>query len=201
MPRDLEIAVVELLGVVLPDAKVHHETPPWLLRPGKAECRGRWGLMCSIYRDLTGLDLPDDMPPRERRQVDAVLELPGRPPRIFEFDESQHFNIHRATTLRAYPTDVETAFPRNAWLAASEASKKKLGTTGGWGKAKPPLFPEPGGRHLQRAFRDALADLVPAVHEWGPTLRIADFEVQGWIHGTGAEDRMVELLRTRIGIA
>jgi hypothetical protein len=38
----------------------------------------------------------------------------------------------------------------------------------------PPLFPDAGGRHLQRAFRDALADLVPLEHGWLPTLRIAD---------------------------
>jgi len=144
------------------------------------------------------LELPDEMPPRDRRRVDAVIERPGKPARIFEFDESQHFNAHRATTLRAYPDGVETAFPRDVWLRASESSTKKLGTTGGWGKAKPPLFPHPGGRHLQRAFRDALADLLPAIYGWAATVRIADFEVQAWLQAGEAGQRMRALLRDRL---
>jgi len=138
------------------------------------------------------------MPSGERRQIDAVIEREREPPRIFEFDESQHFNVHRAVTLRLYPGDVETAFPLETWLSASETSTKKLRTTGGWGKAKPPLFPEPGGRHLQRAFRDALADLLPAVHGWAPTLRVADFEVQEWIYGAQAGAVMGNLLEDRL---
>jgi hypothetical protein len=147
--RALELAAVAALRAALPDAEVHDNTPAWLLRPGRPECGDRWKLVTSIYRELTDLELPDQMPPRERRHVDAVIEQPGKPARIFEFDESQHFNAHRATTLRAYADGVETAFPRDIWLRASESSTKKLGTTGGWGKAKPPLFPDPGGRHLQ----------------------------------------------------
>jgi hypothetical protein len=79
-----------------------------------------------------------------------------------------------------------------------ETSTRKLGTTGGWGRAKPPLFPEPGGRYLQRAFRDALADLLPSVHGWAPTLRISDFETQGWIHEPTRAHRMLALLDGRL---
>jgi hypothetical protein len=129
-----------------------------------------WGVLFDlICRTLTARELPPTMPARERRKVDAIIEVSGYAPRIFEFDESQHFNIHRAATLRAYPDDVTTAFPRDLWLRASQDSTRKLGTTGGWGRARPPLLPHPGGRHLQRAFRDALADLLPAVHGWAPT--------------------------------
>ena len=35
-----------------------------------------------------------------------------------------------------------------------------------------------GVRHRQRAFRDALADLLPALHGFGPTIRIGHFEVE-----------------------
>lgn len=198
MPRELELAAVAVIREALHGALVHEDSPQWLMRPGREQCGERWGLVCSIYEQLTGLALPELMPPRECRQVDAVIELPGRPPRIFEFDESQHFNVHRAATLRVYPDDVEIAFSRDEWLHASEASSKKLGTTGGWGRARPPLFPEPGGRHLQRAFRDALADLLPAVQGWAPTLRIADFEVQSWVHGPRAGQLMRDLLDKRL---
>lgn len=155
-------------------------------------------LVQSVYRALTNSELPEEMPPRERRQVDASIEEPGKPPRIFEFDESQHFNIHRPITLQTYPENAETAFPRDIWLRASETSTKKLGTAGGWGKAKPSLFSHPGGRHLQRAFRDALADLLPAAHGWAPTLRIADFEVQEWIHEPRANELVGGLLGERL---
>ncbi len=174
------------------------DTPQWLQRPGRAECGHRWALVRSIYTRLTGLELPKTMPTRERRRVDCVIALAGQPPRLFEFDESQHFNRHRAATLRLYPADLVLSFPRETWLSISDASTKTLSLTGGWGSARPPLFPEPGGRHVQRAFRDALADLLPSVHGWGSTLRIADFEIEPWIHGPDASRRMDELLRCRL---
>lgn len=199
MPRELQLAAVAVLQRALPEATITAEAAPaWLVRPGKVECKGSWALLCSIYEQLTGLELPDVMPRREHRRVDALIELPRQPPRLFEFDESQHFNVHRAKTLRAYPAAVETAFPRETWLRTSENSTKKLGTTGGWGQAKPPLFPEPGGRHLQRAFRDALADLLPSEHGWAPTLRIAEFEAQRWLMGRGATGWMRKLLEERL---
>jgi hypothetical protein len=196
MSRVLEQAAVQLVVEVL-DSDLG-ATPRWLQRPGRSECGHHWALVYDIYTRLTGLELPVEMPTRERRRVDAVIAWPGHASRIFEFDESQHFNAHRAATLRLYPQDLKLAFPRETWLAACEASTRKLSLTGGWGRAKPPLFPDPGGRHLQRAFRDALTDILPPVHGWAPTLRIADFEVESWIHGPDARQRMDELVRRRL---
>lgn len=170
--------------------------PAWLIRPGRAECGRRWPLVRSIYSALTGAELPDEMPPRERRQLDAIFKKRGQPPRVFEFDETQHFNRFRAETLRAYPRSVRLAFPKGIWIRHSEAKKRLEG--GGFGRPKPPLFPGDGGRHRQRAFRDALADTLPLSHGWQPTLRIADFEVEDWIHGPKAKMRMHELLAERL---
>ncbi|MCS0502302.1 hypothetical protein [Ancylobacter mangrovi] len=149
-------------------------TPPWLLRPGAQECAGRWYLLCDIYRALTGLNLPEQMPRRESRRIDAILpEQAG--PRVVEIDEGQHFNLHRKLTLDTYPADVPLAFDRNVWCVRSNREPRPR--SGGWAAPKPPLFPGSGGRHLQRAFRDALADILPPLHGYAPTLRIADFEV------------------------
>jgi hypothetical protein len=63
---------------------------------------------------------------------------------------------------------------------------------------KPPLFPHEDGRHRQRAYRDTLADLLPAVHGWLPTLRVADFEVVAWISTPGARRGMQQLLAERL---
>lgn len=196
---ELQRKTTELLSEVMAIWTVRTESAPnWLARPGRAECGHRWHQVIDLYRDLTGLDLPDVMPVRERRRVDAVISTPGEPPRLFEFDESQHFNRHRARTLRRYPPDLAVAFPLDAWLRMSDASTRPLSTTGGWGRAKPPLFPEPGGRHLQRAYRDALADLLPDVHGWAPTLRIADVEVAAWIDAPGAAERLHRLVTERL---
>jgi len=171
------------------------ETPSWLVRPNANDRRGQWPLVCSIYTELTGLVLPEAMPPRETRRVDAVLRVDGRS-RILEVDETQHFNRYRALTLRRYPRDARVAFPIERWIEQSE--RKTRLEKGGFAKAKPPLFPAENGRHMQRAFRDMLADLLPTEHGFAPTLRIADFEVVPWIYTEDAERRMRELLDERI---
>ena len=133
---------------------------------------------------------------RERRnrarQGDAVLALPDGSRRIIEVDEAQHFNGYRATTLFRY-SEVRTAFPLRRWLKFCGDVKREPG--GGFAVPRPPLFPDHGGRHRQRAFRDALCDILPALYGFEPTLRIACFEVAPWIDKPGAKRRMTELLR------
>jgi hypothetical protein len=194
MAGELEAAVVGLVARIL-GAKVA-ATPNWLLRPGSVECRSSWESICRIYSEVTGLELPETMPPRETRRVDAALETTGSAPRILEVDETQHFNRYRATTLRLYPSAAKVAFPVEHWIEQSEKKSRLEG--GGFGKPKPPLFPAKHGRHQQRAFRDALADLLPLEHGWAPTLRIADFETLPWIHTDNAERRLHELLAKRL---
>jgi hypothetical protein len=162
-------------------------------RKGRVQKRV-WDRISRIYTELTRLTLPEAMRPVERRIVDTVLLQEGYLPRILEFDEEQHFNEFRAATLKCYG-DAPVAFDTKAWLAASLAKKKLEG--GGFAKAKPPLFPDLNGRHRQRAFRDALCDLIPPLHGFAPTLRIAKFEVRSWIYSKDAERRMDELLSTR----
>ena len=111
-------------------------------------------------------------------------------------DEKQHFNRYRARTLDLYPDDVPLAFPASVWAARSRQKTKLEG--GGFGRPKPPLFPGDGGRHRQRAFRDALCDILPPEHGFLPTIRIADFEVAGWIYGSDARRRLAALLDERL---
>jgi hypothetical protein len=135
------------------------------------------------------------MPARERRSIDAVLETTDGY-RIVEVDERQHFTPARATTLEHYPVDVDTAFDRDAWHAHAAAGTRLPG--GGFARPCPPLFPGAGGRHLQRAFRDALADLLPDQHGWLSTLRIADWEVTAWLGSDEEDSRMRDLLATKM---
>lgn len=195
MPLVLQKAVTELVVGVLGAGQ--DDTPLWLMRPGKSECGDRWPLVQAIYADLTtGTALPETMPPKERRSVDYVLVVNGHR-RILEVDEKQHFNHFRVQTLIHYAGDIPVAFPTAHWVAAGEAKNKLEG--GGFGNPRPPLFPAAGGRHQQRAFRDALADILPPQYGWQPTLRIADFEVKGWVFGPSAEQAMRDLLAVRLG--
>ena len=102
-----------------------------------------------------------------------VLEYDDGSHQILEVDESQHFNEYRALTLRAY-VNLPVAFDREAWLTACQRKTRLEG--GGFARPRPPLFPGENGRHKQRAFRDALCDLLPPEYGFHPTARIADFE-------------------------
>ncbi|WP_435771422.1 hypothetical protein [Nocardioides sp. SYSU DS0651] len=193
MARQVQNRVLDLVEQALGTTLEREVAPAWLKRPGPVECGDRWEVVRAIYTDLTRATLPDEMPPRERRSIDAVLtSISTGIPRIVEVDEVQHFTPPRARTLRLYPSEVETAFDRGEWSARSAAATRLRG--GGFGRPCPPLFPAEGGRHLQRAFRDALADLLPGMHGWAPTLRIGDFEVSDWMHDDEAVGRMKALL-------
>ena len=171
-------------------------TPAWLKRPSRIECRSQWPLVQDIYRALTGRELPDTMPPRERRTVDGVFRGPDGRFFIFELDEKQHFNAFRATTLSLYPGTMPLTFSRVLWIERC-VRKRKL-ESGGFARPKPPLFPGENGRHRQRAFRDALTDILPSEYDFAPTLRLADFEIVDWIIGPDAVDRMAVLLAERL---
>jgi hypothetical protein len=125
-----------------------------------------------------------------------VLQRHGELPRILEFDEKQHFNHYRAVTLGFYAGAVPLAFPAELWIAQSKQKTRLEG--GGFAKPKPPLFPGEGGRHRQRAFRDALCDILPPQYGFLPTLRIADFEVQEWLRTPCAPERMWALPGERV---
>lgn len=195
MAREVQNRVLDLIDEALATSMDREVCPPWLRRPGRAECGDLWPTLESIYTDLTGDVLPEEMPPRERRSIDAVLTNHDGVPRIVEVDETQHFTPPRARTLALYPTTTQTAFDRDIWMTRSRATVKLRG--GGFGRPCPPLFPAPGGRHLQRAYRDAVADLLPRQHGWAPTLRIGDFEVAAWLHEGDALHRMRVLLHDK----
>lgn len=193
MAREIEFRIVDLVRNALGASL--GVTPDWLIRPGRSECGSAWNVVRHIYGSLTDLELPTEMRSVERRTVDAVLVV-GPQMRILEVDEKQHFNLFRAETLRCYPKASEVAFDVHEWLQLSVA-KKKLEKSG-WAKPMPPLFPGLNGRHKQRAFRDALCDLLPPIHGFAPTLRINDLETKSWIWQSNAAARMETLLQGRL---
>jgi len=196
MPLEMQKAVIELVRQVT-GGTIEAATPEWLDRPGKLECGRRWPLVCAMYHDLTGLVLPDVLPANNRRNVDGILRIGASAPRVLEVDEAQHFNHYRGMTLRRYPANWPVAFDLQDWIPRCKDEPKQK--SGGFAKAMPPLFPNDGGRHQQRAFIDALTDLLPPDHGYLPTLRIADFEVKGWLGTASSRVRMAALLEAKLG--
>ena len=172
----LQTRFTALLALALPNVEMVSEVAPaWLVRPGREELANLWSLARAVYRDLTGLELPERMPSRERRRLDIVLTHPDGAQQIVEFDERQHFTGARLMTLRYY-NGIDSGFDVSAWAercAALEGREPK----GGFARPKPPLFPGDGGRHRQRAFRDFLADALPIQYGWLPTRRFQDREL------------------------
>ena len=195
MPLKIQRAVLDLI-IQATGGRIESKTPDWLMRPGSIECGKQWPLVCEIYRELTGLELREVMPMKEWRKVDGILKCGSSDERIVEVDESQHFNHYRGMTLRRYPKELRLAFDRETWIDHSRAEPRQK--SGKWAAPKPPLFPNAGGRHLQRAFRDALADILPPEYGFQPTLRIADFEVKPWIGTESARKWMDDLLNRKI---
>jgi hypothetical protein len=195
--RDLQKLVTATLGEVVHATIEEESCPVWLLRPGRAECAAAWQTVSRIYAQLTDLVLPVQAPPRERRRLDIVLTYPDGRRQIVEVDERQHFTAARATTLEHYPPGTPLGFDAADWLTRSrELSGREPG--GGFAKPRPPLFPGPGGRHRQRAFRDALADLLPPEHGWLATVRISDREITGAIATADPAAALKALIASRV---
>jgi hypothetical protein len=174
----LQLAFVAALTSALPATwRIEQETAPeWLVRPGRAELGGAWELASSVYGELTGLVLPDDMPLRERRRLDVVVTDEHGQRRVLEIDEKQHFSGPRALTFAVYD-QVLVAYDFDAWRTrAEQRAGREPG--GGFARPCPPLFPGDGGRHRQRAFRDLLADVIPPLNGWQPTCRVSDDDVK-----------------------
>lgn len=197
MAREQQNRVLDLVERVTGGVLRREACPDWLTRPGLTECGQDWKTVQGIYQLLTGLDLPHEMPPRERRRVDAVWDiLPSGRQRIIEYDEGQHFNRYRRRTLQSYPDTIPLAYDLTSWASRCTTHEDIRG--GGFSSPKPPLFPMQGGRNYQRAFRDMLADVLPPARGWDPTVRIAHFEVESWLYSDDAEDLMKSLLESKI---
>lgn len=195
MSKEEQNRVLDLIEQVTGNVLQRESCPDWLVRPGRIECGQDWDIVQGVYRDLTGLLLPEKMPPREWRSLDALWTDSSGGQRIIEYDEEQHFNRYRKTTLQNYPELVSVAFDKTTWEQRCLTHEVIRG--GNFSKPRPPLFPMKGGRNYQRAFRDMLADVLPLAHGWKPTIRIAHFEVSAWLKTRSADKQMRHLLESK----
>ena len=77
---------------------------------------------------------------------------------LVEYDEQQHFTSDRLVTFDCYPTDVDVAYNIDDYRALA---RRLSGTADRYRAAKKSTdFPFHGGRRSQRAYFDAVRDLV-----------------------------------------
>jgi hypothetical protein len=153
-------------GVNLARARV-----PWLNQRGHLglpdELTEERTLMEAIFLALGG-DLAD-------QGAKALTALPGDfvdldSGTFIEIDESQHFTSFRALTLGMYPATAVVGFDVDeyrdlctAWAGRSDRYRRSRAARG-FGL---------GGRQRQRAYHDALRDLVTPAMGHPPVIRVA----------------------------
>jgi hypothetical protein len=83
---------------------------------------------------------------------------------IVEVDEIQHFTSDRLTTLELYPRNAELSFEIAEYRALI---RRWSSVADSYRAAKPAVdFPRAGGRRAQRAYFDAVRDLVAPHFGW-----------------------------------
>ena len=77
---------------------------------------------------------------------------------LVEYDEQQHFTSDRLVTFESYPTDVDVAYNIDEYQSMA---RRMSATADRYRAAKQSVdFPFHGGRRSQRAYFDAVRDLV-----------------------------------------
>ncbi|MBA3351425.1 MAG: hypothetical protein H0U23_03200 [Blastocatellia bacterium] len=100
---------------------------------------------------------------------------------IIEFDERQHFTLPRAASLRAYPTDSQAGFDRERWIALCQEIQAGDNS---------PVY-----RDEQRAFYDAIRDIVAPQMGFKPVVRVFEGDVL-WERESTLSDAAKSILHT-----
>jgi hypothetical protein len=137
---------------------VQRESPPALV-----------AVLAGIHHSLGGLD-----------EVLAAKRA-GNPPTpdlvhvatgcLVEVDEVQHFTTAREATLLRYPSGLRVGFDVDEYLALIEQWRPKADAA--YAHRVSSDFPHAGGRQAQRAYNDALRDVLAPTFTGHPVIRVA----------------------------
>jgi hypothetical protein len=89
---------------------------------------------------------------------------------FIEIDESQHFTSFRLIALDLYPEDTQLGFDRGEYVALC---RRLAPTSDRYRQNKDAVGFGAGGRQRQRAYHDALRDLVTPELGHPPVIRVA----------------------------
>ena len=90
---------------------------------------------------------------------------------IIEIDESQHFTSARLQSFDYYPESVRLGYDRQEYVGFVKHWRARGDR--GFAHRVAKDFPRPGGRQAQRAYNDALRDLLAPTFTRYPVIRIA----------------------------
>lgn len=144
---------------------------PWLTGRGHVEVEADLpeDVRSSLSRIFALLDGDEDALRRKKARSVAPDFLLGEAE--VEFDEDQHFTIHRLATFALYPQRTRLGFDvghyAKACLTHAKAAERAFAH-----KAAAE-FPGPAGRARQRAYFDAFRDLAAPTFGNGPVIRVA----------------------------
>ncbi len=122
----------------------------------------------SIFRALGG---------DERRLARSPGNTPSAPDLlteqgcVIEIDELINLSSARATTFHHYPSEVELGFDVAGYRLLIEQHRSAADAVLARETTKD--FPVPGGRQAQRAYQDALRDLLAPTFTGAPAIRLA----------------------------
>lgn len=158
--------------------------PDWLLSNPSKELIEKYPEVSRLYTQLTDnqftlTEKQKHLSERQLKQKQSFDIWIGEPFNFaLEFDEKQHFNQFRKTTLDFYD-EIDVKYPMQLYRSLNDKIEIKPGKSGFTKlSSKDPLFPEmlegekQDNRIRQRAFRDYLKDLLPIENGFKPTLRI-----------------------------
>ena len=90
---------------------------------------------------------------------------------LVEVDELQHFTTARTRALELYPAGAELGYDLDQYRRLCEHWHPKADKA--FAHRTSADFPRTGGRQAQRAYNDALRDLLAPVFTGNPVIRIA----------------------------
>lgn len=169
----------------------------WIpITPSKSNFPRYWKNLCDVYHVINGHDLQLDKVIQQYgsglsnklQEADIYFYEPFE--LIVEYDEEQHFNQFRLTTLENAFYKNYKGFDTPYYVTLSNRTVKPGSRKSGFSflKSADPLFPEnltedkQDNRHRQRAFRDMMKDLSAAERSIKPLIRIPA-SITGWKRG------------------
>ncbi|QOD04363.1 hypothetical protein [Pseudarthrobacter sp. BIM B-2242] len=144
---------------------------PWLNQRGHFGLPGDAGaefiILDKIFHELGG-DGEAQSAKRTTALPGDFIHLPTGT--MIEIDEVQHFTSYRMRTFAHYPADASLGFDSDEYV---NLCKKYCRTADAYRLNKAASGFGPGGRQRQRAYNDALRDLVIPAMGQPPLIRIA----------------------------
>lgn len=176
---DVQRRVIEVVSEILECNADISARFAWLSNsPNRSDCNRHYDLVMRIFRELGGKALALETKRRIALRPDAFFGDKWN--FIVEFDEIQHFTRFRESTLQNYPSNLRLGFDRNRYIQLCRIHCDRAILKGPTGYRSPKQeFPFVNGRAAQRAFFDALRDLLPLDNGLNPTIRLSEFDLPG----------------------